>query len=249
MTRKQWRQRLIDAELPEEVVSALMDSVSDKDLVRMKDLSDEELAEAVTTALKAGGDATPAPRTTPITCSKCGTENPADAAKCTKCDAGLEEEEEEEEEAKPVPPATKDLTTFADYLVGCIDVNIKKALADQTIEVEVPELTMLKDAVDALRSDLEEVQTVLKDMAQADTERLAALAKDLSPAQRIRLRQSVPDGDVAVRILNRLKEAGKVRSVPDGTVFDIEDFTPVIKDAAGNVYESLQDMATGVPVS
>jgi len=44
MSREQWKQRLVDAEFPEDVVDALLADLKDEDLARMKeDMSADDI--------------------------------------------------------------------------------------------------------------------------------------------------------------------------------------------------------------
>jgi ribosomal protein L40E len=198
MSREDWKKRLMDAKLPEDVVDALLASTKDEDLVRMKEMTPDEIIESLRqTLLQDKQDM--------VKCPKCGAMNPEGSTECKDCKASLEE--------KP-PAETKDDTTV-DVSFNDLLTRIKEMIESQEIEVEVPalqgmidEMKALKDAIIKVEATNAELSTSLKEMyalwkglAEADETKLKDLATNLSPAQKIRLRTTLSEPKVALDVI------------------------------------------------
>lgn len=228
--RDGWRDRLLKAELPTEVVDSFLAGVADEDLVRMKDLPDEQLLATMREAL---------------------------------------EEEDMDEEEEESPSTTKDnlaesVTMLADVVAAKVKEQIQETFG--TVEVEVPELGQLLTEVQALKEQTEalavaykELTATWKEVGQDDGERIRDMVRDLSPAQRIRLRQSLTEGQTAVRAATfkgQQQRAAASFPTPNqpstrpepGAPAVLPPTTPdgaAIYDAEGNPYASLTEMAHG----
>lgn len=258
ISRKEWRKRLVDANLPEEVVDELLESLKDEDLLRMKDVSTEDFLDMVGHAItKAEGDDDEEEDEDVLAKARKARAR-ARALARTKAKAGGTEEDEEEEEEEPMVSAkdsdASGLNAFADLVADRVLAKIKDTLQIQEVEIEVPELKEiisgnkgLEEKVDALSVVFKEMSEVWSAMFKDTDDILAQQFKEMSPASRQRLRSSLDNIEV-------LKRAAKFKATiqqgSDATTSDIvvPSDDAIIKDAAGNVYESLSDMAAGTPV-
>lgn len=246
MTRDQWKERLVAAKLPQEVIDNLMASIEDEDLVRMKDMSEEEATTYITDLLSLAKAA----------CPKCGADVPDGAEECPKCGASITASEEEGEEKTP-PPETKEeedamagIQALGNYLVE--QLKESGLLQIQEIEIESPELDQLKaevislkEVVDGISTAFKDLQATLKDLLDTDTQRLKDLNSNLSPAQRNRLHSTVlPGKDVLVRVVTALQE----RKDDGKKVEVVDEGGAVLKDADGNCYATFDDWIRSNPI-
>lgn len=243
LTREQWKDRLVKAGLPEEVIDNLMASVKDEDLVRMKDMSEEEATTYIAGVLALAKAA----------CPECGAEVPEGAEKCPECGADLAKEEEEAEEKTP-PPETKEdddalagIQALGDYLVERLkDSGLMEI---QEVEFESPELDglkvevmALKEVVDGISTAFKDLQATLKDLLESDTQRLKDISGNLSDAQRTRLMQAtLPSKDVMARVVQALQE----RKDDLAEVDVVDQGGGVLRDSNGNFYGSWEDWMQG----
>jgi hypothetical protein len=237
MDRKTWKQRLIDAEIPEEVVDDLLATVKDEDLVRMKDMSTEEILTAMKDALVEDDTAE------------------EDTETAEEQETTTEEDTAEDEDESTL---AADLSTFRDELL----TKIKEQMEALEIEVEAPQIKTLSDRVEALEEQISGISAMMKDLStswaevlRGDAERLKDMLDNMSPAQRVRLRATLTDQRTADRV-NKWKEDRDKAEHKDAR--QDSDFRqlgrlptgPVtIRDAAGNEYESLAAMARGAGAS
>jgi hypothetical protein len=242
MDRKQWRKRLLSAGLNEEVVDSLLAKTKDEDLVRMKDMSGEEVIEALkevilkaeTEAESAKGDETEV--------KKEGT-----------ADSESDEDEDEEEEDDEEVAKLKDTM---DMLAVSIVAQVKDVIAVQEVEVEVPELAALVADVSELKDTMGEVQAVLKDLAvimkdasQDESTVLASMVENLSPAQISRLSKDIGASQSLERVVRYKEQRKQAKTLPEMAASAGDTFVSGtgIVDAEGNEYANLSAMAAGTP--
>lgn len=250
MTRDEYKALLLKADIPEEVVTDLLAHTEDKDLVRMKDLLDgdvdnlvDALLAAVTKAEEDGPKSEkPAPPAKEIICPKCGAKNPADATKCTKCGASLSEEKPPKTEVQTAGEVAKSMLVMADIIVNRLK---GEAILPTELEVEVPELTEIKDAIMELRSEVAALKDMLLQLTASDENRLKDIVSDMSPASRIRLRQSLSDAQAIQKVAEYLQQRKDAGDETAGSAISTDG--AVIKDAAGKTYATLADFAYGKP--
>lgn len=237
--RAGWRERLLKAELPEEVVDSFLAGVADDDLVRMKDVTDEQLLATMREALDEA-------------------EEDED-----------EEEEEEEEGTDKGATAKDDLTKSLSMLADLVATRVKDMIQETfgTVEVEVPELGQLLDTVAELKEDVgalsvsyKELTETWKEVGQDDASRIRDMVRDLSPGQRTRLRQSLSEPATAARVAQfREQQQRAAFPTPNQPSHRPEPGAPTvlpattgdgvgIYDAQGHAYASLTDMARGKPI-
>lgn len=147
---------------------------------------------------------------------------------------------EEKVDAKDL---SSELKAFADDVV----TRITEALSLKDLEIEVPEVAEIKVGIEKLSARLDEMEatwkeatSLWKDLSESEEEKLRGMVKNLSPAQKSRLRQSVSPEDAVMRVVEQLKEKLGTGASADGVV---------IKDAQGNTYKNLGDMAAGTPAT
>jgi hypothetical protein len=220
MDRNQWKERLTGFGLPDEVVEEFLKSVPDEDLVRMKEYEKDEFL----ALLKEGLDETPE----------------GDTTEETEPEVLKEEEPVVAEDTKELSP---ELKAFADGVVA----RITEALSLKDLEFDVPEVAEIKAGIEKLSTRLDEMEatwkeatSLWKDLSESEEDKLRGMVKNLSPAQKSRLRQSVSPEDAVMRVVEQLKEKLGTGASADGVV---------IKDAQGNTYKNLGDMAAGTPAT
>lgn len=252
MTRKGFEKLLLDAGLPQEVVAEVLSSTKDEDLVRMKDMSDmssEEIVAALASVNKADDDTTGAPPKT-VKCPKCGADVPEDATKCPKCGAAIEKAQKSDTDIVTADDDSDDevqksFTALADVIVAKIKSE------PSTIEVEMPALTdlaeavtELKDLVTKMAADLLIVKDAFDKLAETDEVRLKDVVSGMSDASKVRLRTALSDAETVRRVAEYMRQRPDVSK---DTAPTVADGGVVIKDAQGNTYANLSDFARGVP--
>lgn len=227
MTREQWKQRLIDAELPEDVVESFMADLKDEDLARLKeDMSAEDIVNVLKDAVS---DETTEEESPPEETDEAGDEDAETLAQVFK-----------DMEDRIVERITKQLEALE------IEVAVPQ------LQDVIAEVKGVKENYDAISTRLKEMQDAWNEILKGDTQRLKEMVESLSPAQRIRLRTTLTD-DVAAKRIDQFKEGQDtlVRRETEAQKTDIfhaqiaTGSKPVIRDAQGNEYESLADFATG----
>lgn len=156
---------------------------------------------------------------------------------------GETEPEVLKEEKVDAKDLSSELKAFADDVV----TRITEALSLKDLEIEVPEVAEIKVGIEKLSARLDEMEatwkeatSLWKDLSESEEEKLRGMVKNLSPAQKSRLRQSVSPEDAVMRVVEQLKEKLGTGASADGVV---------IKDAQGNTYKNLGDMAAGTPAT
>ena len=242
--RDLWYARLCKEGLPEDVVKSFLDELKEDDLLRMKDSDDDVkiVAEELKKALAASEDDPPAvakdkkDKTDGTTPS--GDDGGLDATSLEALISGL---------GDYIVTKVKDLLPAA---IVSDDTGLTDALSKRLDDV----VAMIKELTALVTKSTEQSKDLLEGMATSDAQRIKDLAQNLSPAQRARLRvlddtAGVDAHDVAARVLKNLRERDKVAAKTPGTgpvptIFDQGSDAPVvIKDAQGNEYESLSEMA------
>lgn len=166
MTRKEIRQRLLDAEFAPEVVDAYLDSLEEDDLKRMKEDDvlnrfKEALAKAEVvdeTENKEGG----------IKCPHCGRN--------FAYDGGDDRQKEVEIDFAPVLTAIKEAVTLP-----------------EEIEIDIPGLD---DRLKEIVEKVDKLAAQMETLSKSEEDRLKELVDDASPATRTRLKwrfKSDPD--------------------------------------------------------
>lgn len=223
MSRDAWRKRLLEAELPEEVVDSLLDNLKDEDLVRMKDMSTEEILETLKAAAETMKDA----------------------------DSAEDETAQDEPNTDETPDTSDDTSTQLKDLEDRIVQRVTEQLRSLEIEVEIPQLKELSDSVQAIQDLVSQEAEHIKELREAwaevlrgETERLKELVSDMSPAQRVRLRAVFSDGQVMERVAQALQQREQAPPTGQTNVFNPppQTGTAVFRDADGRDYESLRDM-------
>lgn len=188
MDREAWRQRLLKAKLPEEVVDAMMAQVKDEDLVRMKDMSEDEILEVLRKSVEVDDD---------TSTDDADAEDDADADDATTDDL-----------VAAFKAMEDSIITRVEGLITEITVEVEVPQLEE-LKTAITELEALKDSVASL-------QTFIKDFLESDEDRLGEIVRNLSPASRTRLRRSVSDDDVIERLTKRLAERNKDTPQDDG---------------------------------
>lgn len=234
LSREQWKKRLTDAEIPEDVVDALLADLKDEDLARMKeDLSAEDLVDILKDAASADDES----------------------------DEDTQESPPDTEETQPdqdVDAIAEVFKSMEDRIVERVTTNLEAL----QIEVEVPQLqeviTTVKEVHEdytAIISSLKEMQELWDEVLKGDTERLKEMLDNLSPAQRIRLKTTLTD-DLAASRVQKFKQDKEQESNPlkqkerETDLFHAQRSTgprPIVRDAQGNEYEDLGALAVGQP--
>jgi hypothetical protein len=253
MTREQWKDRLLKANLPEEVVDDLLKKTKDEDLVRMKDLTTEEIVEVLKGVAMKAEDAsddeedeeTPAEET--LKCEKCDTAVSKDASFCKGCGTKMGEKKEKDE--------TADVELLEQFvaLKDAIVAELSERFGVQEVEIEVPEIAQMKDEMasfaerfESLEQTLKDMAGVVKDAASTETDILSRAVGNLSTAQMTRLRAHFSRGSDA-RAKDYKRERGIRDPGPDQIgADDLPDGTVVIENADGTRYSSLAE-AAGMP--
>jgi hypothetical protein len=159
ITRDQWRERLLKAGIPEEVVNATLESLKDEDFARMKDMNPEQLLQELTTA-----KAVDAPAVT-------GTEEEV-------VDVTVAFEQFRTE----MLAAVKDLM---DHQEMTLELPALDAVASEVAGMKAT-LAAIKDTVDRLAaSDEDRILALAKDISPASKARLVIHQKpvDLTPQE------------------------------------------------------------------
>jgi len=226
MNRSEWKKRLVDAEIPEEVVDDLLSTIKDEDLARMKDMSTEQILQTMKDTVAESEDETPV-------------------------------EEKEAEDTTPEPSMVEMFATLKDSVL----TQIAEQLNTLEIEVEAPQikemaerLVSLEATITTLHEEMKELRNTWSEVLRGDAERLKEMTENLSPAQRVRLRGTLSDGAMSKRIAEHLKDRGlqpKTDVAPEsdfrrlGQLPVAKDGDIVYRDASGQQYANLQDMAVG----
>lgn len=236
MDREQWKDRLLKAGMEAELVDDLLASLKDEDLLRMKDMSPEEI----------------------ITTLKAVVEEAANEGDPPEGDGG-DAGDPHEEGADDTADIASVLKEFGDGIVERVVEHLKTL----EITVETPDLVEIASQLKEMKNEYAALTTTLKEMQEAwdeilktDTERLRERLKDLSPATRVQLRATLGDKDALERVTQYLRERNQlgdgVKPPPQDNIFRRPMAQPgevVHRDSDGNEYASLQDMAFGNPKS
>lgn len=223
LSRDDWKKRLKDAELDEDIVETFVDGLSDDDLVRMKEASLEQIKGAVVDAL-----------------TKCFSGD--QTRKEDDEDDDDDEKDQEDMAKKKDATGLKDLMEFADYIVAQTEervvAKIKDMLESQEIEVEVPLLDEMKDS-------LTEMGTQFKELLATDAERLKDTYEDMSTASKARLSRhfSTDAMETIERAVQHNKE--KAAHLKGGEQPVVDNGGAIIKDANGKTFESMADFVAG----
>jgi len=233
MDRSEWKDRLLKTGMNAELVDDILASLKDEDLLRMKDMSSEEIIE---TLKEVAEDA---------------VTTEGDPPKGEGEDAG-DSDPDGEDDAADIAAILKE---FGDGIVE----RVVEHLQALEVTVETPDLAEvvsqlkeLKDEYAALTTTLKEMQEAWDEILKTDTERLRERLGDLSPVQRVRLQATLGDKEamrIATQFLREKNQAGDGEDLPPPTnVFRRPVAGPgevIARDSEGNEYESLQDMAFG----
>jgi len=222
--RSKWRSRLIDAELPEEVVDAFLAGVEDKDLVRMKDMSSEEFMTSMRQALDV----------------------PEADSKVTVPEMAQSIELLSEAVAGKVQGMLKDVEIEVPELAKIVaDVaELKETVDSMSTMFKEFAATFNQVAVD----DTTRIKQVIGDMSPAQRIRLRAVMDGTSEletaANAAQFRSAAQSQAQATTMPTAFKAEPGVNQVVAPTT--PEGFA--IYDSDGRAYASLTDMAVGNPV-
>lgn len=227
MDREALRQRLIDAEIAEEVVDGLLSELKDDDLVRMKEMSIEQILKALQEALK--------------------EDDEEDEEDEDETEEGTSYKKEETPSRKSDSDDAEALANVLNALGENIEAKVKEALDSHTFEVEMPQIAEIQGDIQQLKEQIAAVSTVLKEVQEmwdqvfkSDEARLRGLVSNLSPAQRTRLRIGLTDN----QMMERLNKEGTLTPAPGQPA----PFRPGVRDSQGNEYANLSDMSEGIPI-
>lgn len=230
MSREQWKQRLVDAEIPEEVADALLADLKDDDLLRMKeDMSAEDIVAALKEAASAETDSDDAPKSPPET----------------------------DGDTPDVDDLAQVFKTVEDAIVKRITEQLEALEIEVAVPQLQEVLTAVKEMQDnytAIETTLKEMQAAWDEVLKGDTQRLKEMLENLSPAQRIRLRTTLTDTHAASRIeqFKAEQDKGLQGGAPVQDIFHASispGAQPRVRDSQGREYESLGDLAVGQPKS
>ena len=240
--RDLWYARLCEEGLSEDVVKSFLDELKEDDLVRMKD-SDADVkvvADELKKALAESESDPPAVTKDDKTAgtTPAGDDGGLDATSLEALISGL---------GDYIVTKVKDLLPAA---IVSDDTGLTEALSKRLDDV----VAMIKELTALVTKSTEQSKGLLEEMAASEAQRIKDLTQNLSPAQRARLRvhtdaTGIDAHAVAERVLKSLQERDKVAATTPGTspvrtVFDQGSDAPVvIKDAQGNEYDSLSEMA------
>jgi len=234
MDREQWKDRLLKAGMQAELIDDLLATMDDKALLRMKDMTTEEIINTLKEAAE------------------------------KVIEEGDPPEEDGEDVGDSDPDNADDTADIASVLKefgdGIVE-RIVEHLKELEITVETPDLAEitsqlkeLKDEYTALTTTLKEMQGAWDEILKTDTERLRERLKDLSPAQTVRLRATLSDGKALERVTQFLHEKNQLgdgaEPPPPTNVFRTPMASPgevIARDSDGKEYATLQDMAFGNP--
>lgn len=235
MDREQWKERLLKTGMEAELVDDILSTLKDEDLLRMKDMSAEEIV-----------------KTLKEVAEEASTEG--DPPEGDGADVG----DSDPDHADDTGDIAVILKEFGDGIVARV-IEQMQALE---VTVETPDLAEivgqlkeLKDEYAALNTTLKEMQEAWDEILKTDTERLGERLKDLSPAARVHLRATLNDKDALERVTQFLRERNNTGGAPPSAspnVFRRPMAQPgevIARDTDGNEYASLQDMAFGKPTS
>ena len=195
MDRNEWKERLTEAGLADEVVDDFLSTKKDEDLVRMKDMTSEEIIAKI-----------------------------KEVAEEIYADEEAEPElKDEDAEDSTEDSSDEDTDAIAGVLKDMED-RIVQRLAEQMsaleVTVEAPNLAEIVEQLKELREDYTTLQTTFKEIQgtwdevlKTDTERLRERLKDLSPAQRVRLRATLTDEQALKRVAEQMKD--RDQDMPD----------------------------------
>ena len=225
MTKDQWRERLLGAGIPEEVVAATLEGMKDEDFARMKDMSPEQLLAELTKA------------------ELVQDKDQADASADTEADEG------------DVSDDLVDITEAFEALKDDLLAQVKDLMSQQEVELEVPALGGVVSDLEQVKADVSVIKDALDKLVESDEERLLALAKDMSPASKARLvvhtKSETTTDDAAIMAAALQKWFGE--QAKDGPTGPLQPggsavaFKPIIRDASGNEYENLGGMIVKTP--
>lgn len=230
LSKEQLKERLVNAEIPTDVVDALLADLGDEDLARMKeDLTAEDLVAALKDAAKEDD----APEET------VETETPDDTT----------------DDADALAEVFKSLE---DQIVNRISAQLEtlqvEVQAPQLAEV-IETVQALKEYVEAQATALKEMQDAWNEILKGDTQRLKEMFENLSPAQRIRLKSTLVT-DVATQRVAQFKDDkekesnGLAQKETKTDIFHAQispGERPVVRDAQGRTYADLGAFAMGQP--
>lgn len=223
LTRDQWKERLLKAQIAEDVIDGLLKELSDDDLLRLKDMTDVGEDEFVA-ALKESLDTDTTEEETPPA---------ADESTPDEDDAVM----------------TKAFEALGDYTVSRVEAIIKDRIAVDMPDVSAisDSITSLSAVVTEMASQVSAVKDILDEVLKDDTTRLKDIAANLSPAQRSRMRVALDEGSTFDRVFKALKDKNDVSPIPGLEALSkatIDD--GVIKDAEGNSYNSMSEFFHGI---
>jgi len=251
VSRDEWKAKLLKAGLPEDVVAEFLKGVDDADLVRMKDLTENELAVIAQTAVnKAAQGDMPDEDEEDEEEEKKGKEKAEDDKdkKGASCKDG-------DEEPQAGSDTLKDLMAFADYIVQQTVEKLQAGTAkDMQYEIEVPELaalvaevTALKESVSGLQAQYAETLGVLKELTMDDAQRMKEQIAGMSQASKARVRQFFQSSaqDALDRVAQFKEQQGQATTTEQqggdptqaGTIH-MKDGEPVFVDGEGNKYRT-----------
>jgi len=226
MDRKALRERLIAAKFPEEIADDILKKTKDEDLVRMKDMSPDDIIQAFKDALAEDED----------------EDEDEDDEKDTK-DPDTTEDDEVDDSAEELAEVFK---TLKDDIVA----QVKDMFNELSLEVEVPQVSQIHEDVQALKESVSDMSKIVTEMQESwtelqkgDKDRLKEILGNMSPASRNRLRLALPDDKVATQDDPRTKDRSTIFKPKINTVFK-----PVVRDAQGNEYEDLGALARNQPI-
>jgi len=233
MDREQWKDRLLKAGMQAELVDDLLATLKDEDLLRMKDMTPEEIVKTLKEVVEEATEGDPPE------------------------EDGEDVGDSDPDNADDTADIASVLKEFGDGIVERIVEHLKEL----EITVETPDLAEitsqlkeLKDEYTALTTTLKEMQGAWDEILKTDTERLRERLKDLSPAQTVRLRATLSDGKALERVTQFLHEKNQLgdgaEPPPPTNVFRTPMASPgevIARDSDGKEYATLQDMAFGNP--
>lgn len=220
MDKEMLRKRMLDADLPKEVVDELFKSMKDEDFVRMKDMTKEQILDV----LREGST----DNTEPKVVEPKVVEPVADDA-----DEAI---------------LMKSFEALGQYVSGVVKEVLEGHTV--TVELPAlteiqSDLAELKEGMEAFK----EISVIMKDMLASDEERLKGLVRDMSQASRSRLHRSLDDAQIVERVVKKLKEKKAVVQQAGVRTSPVDEFQPVIRDAQGKEYATMTDMMRGNPIA
>jgi len=232
MDREKLKERLLQTGMNAELVDDFLATLKDEDLLRMKDMSAEEIVASLKDAVEEVADEGDPPAEEDV-------------------DAG--DPPEETDDTADIAAVLKE---FGDGIVS----RVVEQLQALEITVETPEMAQIveqlkeiKEENAALKTTLKEMQSAWDEILKTDKERLSERLKELSPAARVHLRATLGDKDALDRVTQFLREqvaAGDAVTQPpvQDNIFRRPMAGPGevrIVDSDGKEYESLGALARG----